>query len=384
MTSDAAAAVQPPFSANEFAGRVARLRARLCDAGVDVALFDEIEAMTWLSGYGNSENRWRCVGIPANGEPFIVIRALDAGPCRRRTWIADVRSFRDWEDPMRSLADAVASRGAGDGGIGVDLGSYCMPPRRLAQLQAALPNARLVDLGPLVAELRLLKSPAEIALLRQAAAIADEAMRRTLAASVRGSTQRAAAKTAMDAFMELGADPGPPGPISSARGWDFLHGALDGAPLSDGDVVHVELTPRVAGYSARLMRCAVVGSLPPMLLRNAEQLAQLQDRQIAAIRPGALASEVDAVLRDGVLKSGLRDTFDNITGYTLGLYSPAGPRTSDFTRSFHPEAHWRIEPNMVFHIYVSAAGISFSETVLVTENGSERLTRLPRVLVANP
>jgi Xaa-Pro dipeptidase len=38
---------------------------------------------------------------------------------------------------------------------------------------------------------------------------------------------------------------------------------------------------------------------------------------------------------------------------------------------------------MVFHMYASAAGVSFSETVLVTDAGPERLTRLARTLIVN-
>jgi Xaa-Pro dipeptidase len=128
----------------------------------------------------------------------------------------------------------------------------------------------------------------------------------------------------------------------------------------------------------------VLGAPKPELVRAAGQLAAIQDRQIAAMKPGALAAEVDAILRDGVLSAGLRDSYDNITGYTLGLYAPAGPRTSDFTRIFHPKAEWRLEPGMVFHMYASAQGASLSETVLVTPNGSERLTTLPRTLIVNP
>ncbi|HRM41692.1 MAG TPA: adenylosuccinate synthetase, partial [Escherichia coli] len=33
------------------------------------------------------------------------------------------------------------------------------------------------------------------------------------------------------------------------------------------------------------------------------------------------------ILREGVIAAGLRDSYDNITGYTLGLYGDAGPRT---------------------------------------------------------
>ncbi len=258
-----------------------------------------------------------------------------------------------------------------------------MPPARFARLRAALPGARFVDLGPLVAELRLIKSAAEIALLRRAAAIADTSLLRAAAACVPGGAERDAAAAAMASFMEQGADPSAPGPISAGSGWDFLHAALDDTVLAPGSLVHIELTPRIGGYSARTMRCVALGAPRPGLMDAAARLAEIQDAQIAAMRPGAEAAAIDAILRAGVLGSGLRETFDNITGYTLGLYAPAGPRTSDFTRCFHPEADFRLEPGMVFHMYVSAAGVSLSETVLVGEAGPERLTKLPRTLLVN-
>lgn len=373
----------PVFTAEEFASRLTRLRQHMRAAEVDIALFDEIEAMAWLTGYGNSENRWRCVGIPLEGEPFFLIRALDATPCRQRSWISDVPTFRDWEDPMPVLRDALAKRGLERARIGLDYNSYCMPVARFARVRAALPEARFVDLGNLVWRLRLIKSAAEIALLRRCAKVADEALRRAASACVAGMSQREAAREAVNAFVELGADPGPPGPITAGRGWDFLHGHLEDAPLSAGDIVHIELTPRIAGYSARTMRCVSVGVPAPALVRAAEKLAAIQDRQIAAMRSGAVAREVDAILRQGVLAAGLRDSYDNITGYTLGYYAYPGPHTSDFTRIFHPAADWVIEPGMVFHMYASAGGASLSETVLVNADGPELLTALPRQVLSS-
>jgi len=373
----------PYFDAAEFSDRITRLRTRMRQAGVDVALFDEIEAMTWLSGFGNSENRWRCVGVPLEGEPFFLIRMLDASPCRQRSWITDVPTFRDWEDPMPVLAAVLAKRGMQGAKIGLDFGSYCMPLARFARLREVLVDATFVDIGNVIWELRLTKSPTEISLLRRAADVADQAMVRASAACVRGASQRDAAKVAVAAFVELGADPSAPGPISAGRGWDFLHGHLENERLVDGDVVHIELAPLVAGYSARLMRCVVVGQPSKEMKKAAALLRDIQDRQIAAMKPGAVAEDVDAILRNGLLASGLRDSYDNISGYTLGFYSHAGPRTSDFTRIFHPGAQWRLEPQMVFHMYASAQGTSLSETVLVTDHGPERLTRLPRSLIVN-
>jgi hypothetical protein len=147
------------FSAKEYADRVAALRHRMETAGVEACLLDEIEAMTWISGYGSSLNRWRCVVVPLDAEPFFLIRALDATPCRQRTWIKDIPTYRDWEDPMPVLAAALAKRGLSKATLGLDFNSYAMSLGRFGSLRNALPDARIVDIGPVVNELRLIKSP---------------------------------------------------------------------------------------------------------------------------------------------------------------------------------------------------------------------------------
>jgi Xaa-Pro dipeptidase len=373
----------PYFTRAEYEQRLSRLKARMREARVDAALFDEIEAMIWVAGFGSSANRWRCAVIPLEAEPFFLIRALDGGICRDRSWIEDVPTYRDWEDPIPLLAAKFAERGLSKARIGLDFESYGMSLRRMAAIRAAMPKAEFVDLGPVIAELRLIKSPAEIALLRRAAAIADQAMLDAAATCVVGGYQRDATKRAQMTFLEMGGDPSRPSPITAGRGWNFLHAPSSEAPLEKGDLVHIELTPRIHGYSARLMRNVVLGPVDADRQRAMDVLIELQDRQIAAMKPGAIAAEVDAILRDGVIAAGLRDSYDNITAYTIGLYGDAGPRTSDFTRIFHPEAHWPLEAGMAFHVYASAGGAAISESVLVTEAGPEVLTRLPRGFLVN-
>src|SRR5262249_61643344 len=100
-------------------------------------------------------------------------------------------------------------------------------------------------------------------------------------------------------------------------------------------------------------------------------------------KPGAVARDVDHVCRARLLSAGLRESYDNFTASTLGYYGATHPpRTSDFTRAFVPTAAWVLEPAMVFHMYTGARGMAFSETVLVTEGGPDRLTRLERPLFA--
>jgi Xaa-Pro dipeptidase len=232
-------------------------------------------------------------------------------------------------------------------------------------------------------ELRLIKSPAEIAYIRRAAGIADQTMSDAIAMAQPGISERQVAALVARRFVEQGADPGHIGPITAARGWGFLHGHLHDTALTAGDVLHLELVPRVHGYSARLMRCIAIGGISEEQRRNAERIVEIQDRQIAAMRPGARASEVDRILRDGLIATGLRESYDNITGYTLGYYSQQPLRSSDFTRTFNPKAEWALEAGMVFHMYTSACGLAFSETVHVTAEGPERLTRIERRLFSS-
>jgi Xaa-Pro aminopeptidase len=92
--------------------------------------------------------------------------------------------------------------------------------------------------------------------------------------------------------------------------------------------------------------------------------------------PRATLGDFATVLRDQRLRKSPRE-IEYLRHY-YGATHP--PRTSDFTRAFVPTAEWVLEPSMVFHMYTGAQGMSFSETVLVTGSGAERLTRLERCL----
>ena len=206
-------------------------------------------------------------------------------------------------------------------------------------------------------------------------------MRDAVAAVGEGLSEREAAVAASRTFLRLGADTARTGPITAGGRSGTLHGLLGDHRLSRGDLLHMELVPSVNGYSARLMRPTVIGAPSPEHADTAARLIEIQDDQIAAMKPGVVARDVDRVCRARVLGAGLRESYDNFTGYTLGYYGATHPpRTSDFTRAFVPNAEWVLEPGMVFHMYTGARGMAFSETVLVTEGGAERLTRLERRL----
>ncbi len=369
------------FPQAEYEERLGRLRALMAERDVTVVIADEAEMLHYFTGFAISENLYRAVVIALNGAPTMIVRLLDEQPFLKAAWFHNRRTFDDLEDPVVVTAQVIEAAGSAAGRIGLDMNSYCMPAKRFQHLTALLPGVTFVDFSDVFRPLRLKKSPREIAVMRKAAGIADVTMRRAIAAAVPGASSRTSAAVASASFIELGADFGRTGPITVGRGWNFLHGKLSDDALQPGDVLHLELVPKVNGYCARLMRPAVMGVPSAELQDAAATLIEIQDRQIAAMVPGTVAGEVDAILRQGVLDAGLREHYANNTGYTLGYYFEQAPRTSDFTRLFTAEAEWRLEAGMVFHMYASAAaGIAFSETVLVTDDGPERLTKTERKL----
>ena len=147
-------------------------------------------------------------------------------------------------------------------------------------------------------------------------------------------------------------------------------------------LLNLELVPKVEKYSARIMRPIAIGKASRKVIEIAKKLFEYQDNQIAAMQTGQTAANVDTILRKQILDSGLRSTYENVSGYMLGIYGRT-PRSSDFSHVFLPSSNWTIEAGMVFHMYTSAQGIGVSETVLVTDNGGERLTRTPRKLLVS-
>ncbi|RWA46137.1 creatininase [Cupriavidus sp. UYMSc13B] len=368
------------FSLDEYHQRVARVRKHMQQRNVDLLLVDQTEFLFYLTGFSISENMYRACLLPLEGDPVMILRAVDEGPFLEHTWMSDYVGFSDWEDPLEVIAAVVRRKGWKNSTIGIDEESYCLTLRRYRQLQELLPDNRIADFSGVLEQLRASKSPAEIAYVRQASHVCDVAMAEAIAEAGVGTSERDAAAVVHGCFMRMGADTSRAGIITSGNGDAFLHGNLHSHPLASGDILHMELLPFIRGYSARLMRPTVIGESTSKQREIAERLLDIQDAQFAAMKPGVVAAELDSMVRKPLLSEGLRSSYPNISGYSLGYFPLSTPRTSDFTRVFRPNADWVLQPGMIFHMYVSASGLAFSETVLVTETGIELLTKSPRKL----
>ena len=364
----------------EFRQRTAAVQRAMAERGIDLLVLDQSEKCYYLLGYSIAETFYRACVVPATGEPVMVLRKMDVGPCEERTWIDGVIGFDDWDDPVEVLARVVREKGWPAATIGVEKTSYNLSVARYESLCAAFTGSRVVDFPDVLDGLMSRKSAAEIACLSHSCGIADGTFRYLVEALRPGLSSRDLAAMAAEKSIRLGADSGPIGRITVANDDRHLHANLKTNPIKPGDVVHIELVPKYEGYSARIMRPVLVGAADPERAAKAERIVSVQDRQFAAMRPGVAAKDVDAVIRDGLRAEGLKESYPNISGYTVGYYPLYACRASDFSRVFRPVDDWLLEAGMTFHMYTSVDGLAFSETVVVTETGMERLTKTERRL----
>lgn len=364
------------FPAEEYAARVSALRLRMAEAGADLLVIDEFEHLAYYTGHIPTAAMYQCCLMPLEGAPVMIVRELDGPMLTEMSWVSDHVLFGDAQEPVALVVAEIRKRGWDKRRIAVETDSHILLPARLGALKAGLPEAAFVDFGGHMWQLRWRKSPREIAYLRTCSEICDIATLAGAAASREGVPEREVAAAITGAALRAGADNTRLVLMQSGPRSSTLHGGLGHRVLAPGDIVHIEMVPHYKAYTARSMRPVSVGAPSARQVEVAEKLVALQDAQFAAMVPGANAAEVDHILREGVLAAGLRATYTNITGYTLGLVCI--PRTSDFSRVFLPTSDWALEENMVFHMYSWAEGMAFSETVVVTPAGGERLTKLDR------
>ncbi len=234
-------------------------------------------------------------------------------------------------------------------------------------------GVELVSTTGLVEALRAVKEPGELELMRGAAAISDRVFEELSREPFVGRTEAELAWWLEQAWHEAGAD----GPSFAAIVAFGENGARPHAKLRDvaipaGTLVVVDAGCSVGGYASDCTRTFFTGK-PSGRLRELYELcltAQLDG--LEAVRPGATGREVDAASRVAISEAGMADHYGHGLGHGIGLEVHELP-------NLRPESDAVLAPGNVVTVepglyLADDVGVRIEDTVVVTEDGCERLT----------
>ena len=360
----------------QFSSRLDRLRSRLEGSGIDGLLVTNLTNVRYLTGFTGSA---AMLVVTSAG-------ALLTTDGRYRTQSAEQLAAAGIDGQIEITIGGADEQRAGiiaalgsDSRVGLEADDVSWTQ---ATAWADRLERELVPCISLIESLREIKDAGEIDRMREAASIADRALTEVL--PMLGATgsvpisEESFALALDSAMRNLGAESVAFETIVAAgENSAKPHHHPGSRVIEVGDPVVVDFGATFDGYRSDMTRTFVVGAEPSGALKEIfELVASSQAAGVAAVRPGAAASDIDGVCRGIIAEGGMAERFEHSTGHGVGLDIHELPWVAtQGTAILEAGVVVTVEPG----IYVAGVGgVRIEDTLVVTEDGAEALTRFTK------
>ncbi len=366
------------------AGRLARLRARMAEVGLDGLLvgapvedtFHTLSAnRRYLSGFTGSMG-WLLITADA---AFIAVDFRYLEQAQREsagfTLFRANDSVEKWLGGLLAEANLIGKR-VGFEPAGVTVSTYQAMKKALDALPPG-ERPKLLAAPPIVEEMRAIKEPGEIALLQRAVDLGDEAFQAVADRMEPGWTEKQVAWEIEKYAREHGADGLSFETIVAGGAWGAMpHAQPRDRPIEAGEPVVIDMGVRAGGYCSDLTRTIVVGERD----RRFEEIydivltAQLTAEEL--VRGGMGGQEAHMLAHNVIAEAGYGDNFGHGLGHGVGLLVHEAPRLARTSKDTLKDGMVvTIEPG----IYISGWGGVRIEDMAVIEDGKARvMSRAPK------
>jgi len=388
----------------EYDERLAEVRERVADAEADAGVWFTATSIEYLTGFDHIQTE-RPVALALTPERAeVVVPRLEVERVEDNPRVDAVHHYFDYPQG-RPLETVVAMLE----GMGADtvLADADGAPGTMGYEGPALSEFVDVESQSWVPRMRWEKSDAEVDLIRESAEWANLAHRYLAEYAEPGAhpatvSQRASmegSRAMLDTLGEKyvartrGSGPVHAGFISGPQ-TALPHGHTANRRLEEGDVLVTGASANVDGYFSELERTMFVGDPSEEQEHYFELMLESQTIAIEALAPGVDIAYVDEQVHDFFVEQGIEDTAQHHVGHNIGMggHEPPyvdrgwGEHVAGDATDYEPGDE-TLQPGQVYTIepgiYTDDYGYRHSDTVAVTEDGTEQLTYFPRDLEGN-
>jgi Xaa-Pro dipeptidase len=374
--------ITAPPDREELAGRLARVRLLMEEKNLDYYIsFDPVNIYYLTNFANNVHERPFILILPRKGIPTMLCPLLESShvKTRARCELEFVTYYevpspkgKNWFDIYKTLIDKKAR-------VGIE---SALPVGIVRKTPGKLVVADLID------DLRLVKTAYEIGRMVHACSIVDAGHRKLLEITRPGGLEvfiygevvrEMMGKTLMEipqANLIMSKFVGAVWPPSLSHDPHIVPTPFT---TMEEDGPHVSIvTAQVDGYGVEVERTFFLGRIPEQAKRPFDTIMKARALAYELVRPGAVLEKIDRKVRQVLINAGYENRILHRTGHGLGITGHEGPYVAlGDKRKLVPGMTISIEPG----IYIPGeGGYRQSDTVLVTETGSLRLTDVPDTL----
>ena len=389
---------------SEFADRLAAVREKIGEADADAGVWFGATSIEYLTGFDHIQTE-RPVALVVTDERIeITVPRLEVERVEVNDRIDAVHHYFDYPGgrPIETIAEML------DGlGIETVASDADGAPGVMGYEGPKLSEFVDVESQGWVKRMRWEKSTAEIELIRESAKWANLAHRyladyaepgahpATVSQQASTDASRAMLDTLGSTYVERtrGSGPAHAGFISGEQ-TALPHGHTANRRLEAGDVLVTGASANVDGYHSELERTMFVGEPSDDQVYYFELMLEAQTIAIEALAPGVEISYVDEEVWNYFEEQGVTDLAQHHVGHNIGMDGHEPPYIDrgwdehcerEATEMDNDDA--LLQPGQVYTIepgiYTDQAGYRHSDTVAITDEGTEQLTYFPRDLEGN-
>lgn len=375
-----------PFSAAEYAARLARLRGIMAEMDLPVVVLTSMHNIAYYSGflYCSFGRPYACVVTP---EACTTVSAnIDAGQPWRRSHGENV-IYTDWQ--RDNYWRAVRDLAGGARRVGIE-GDH-LTLAQSAKLAEFLGAPEVIDVAPATMQARMIKSAEEIALIREGARIADLGGAAIRAAIHEGAREIDVAMAGRDAMEAEIARAHPDSELRDTWVWfqsglntDGAHNPVTTRALQMGDILSLNCFPMISAYYTALERTLFLGEPDAASLKIWQANVATHELGLSLIKPGISCAQICDELNRFLADEGLLQYRSFGYGHSFGVLSHYYGREAGL--ELREDIDTVLEPGMVVSMepmlwlpegMPGAGGYREHDILVVGEDGAENITKFP-------